>query len=712
MAKDEALPERGIKRAQKEMNILPLPWRRFAKIAWYPLAAIALVFIAISIPAYIGATTEELYGLPVALSPVFLNAFNIGSTIAFTAAALVSVALSAVLFLKRPDDKMALFISYFLLVYAVVEAGPLASLDSSWPGVETFSWSVIQPIFVVPLLITFLSIFPNGRFVPPGARWLVVTAWLYGPVSVLLLTVFFGNRFFYLLGILFWFGLLLTSLSAQIYRYISVSNVIERQQAKWVVYGFALALLIVFVLSLLTLWFHTLPQGTPLPWWAPIVRLSWPLAIAALPISLAIAVMRYHLFEIDILIARSLVYGGLTAAVVGVYILIVGTLGTLFQVQGNLLLALLATGLVAVLFQPLRERLQHSVNRLIYGERDDPFEALSRLGARLEAAITPAEVLPMLVETIAQTLKLPYVAILLPEEGGDRVAAAHGEASSEGVTFPLTHQGRRIGELVVAPRDPKDSFATSELRLLHSVARQAGAAVHTVQLTEDLQRSRRRLVTAREEERRRLRRDLHDGLGPTLAALHVQSNALRRLIRRDPDSAEALVSEFNLEIREAINDIRRVVYELRPPTLDELGLVGATRAYAAQCSRQASVGHTWDGDPIGDGALYVRVESRETMPALPAAVEVAAYYIIREALTNVLHHAEASRCLVLFQASDMLVVEISDNGIGLQESHPAGIGLVSMRERAEELGGTFIIEPISGGGTRVLAQFPLKEVLW
>ncbi|MDX1435228.1 MAG: GAF domain-containing sensor histidine kinase [Anaerolineales bacterium] len=433
------------------------------------------------------------------------------------------------------------------------------------------------------------------------------------------------------------------------------------------------------------------------------------LAILGIIIAVVFSIFKFRLYDVQLIQNRTLVYGAMTAFVIGLYVLVVGTLGALFQAQGNLFIALLATGLVALMFQPLRERLQSGVNRLVYGERDDPMEALSRFGSRLEAALAPEEILPTLVETITQTLKLSYAAILLPENGAHRAAAAHGHAPVDPVMLPLTYQGREIGRLAVAPRNGEGSFDSTELRLLRSIARQAGAAVYTVQLTEDLQQSRRRLVTAREEERRRLRRDLHDGLGPTLAALHVQSNALRRLIRSDPDAAGALVTEINREIRESIDDIRRVVYELRPPTLDELGLVGAARAYAAQCSRQAFRGTSLDGDSAGDGALFIQVESSDELPPLPAAVEVAAYYVIREALTNVLHHAAAGRCRVRIQASDALVVKVSDNGIGFLEEHPAGVGLISMRERVEELGGSFAVEPNPGGGTRLVAQFPLPE---
>jgi two-component system NarL family sensor kinase len=419
-------------------------------------------------------------------------------------------------------------------------------------------------------------------------------------------------------------------------------------------------------------------------------------------IASAFAIFKYRLYDVDLLINRTLVYGTLTACVVGLYVLTVGALGTFFQAQGNLLIALLATGLVAVLFQPLRDRLQRAVNRLIYGERDDPVEALSRLGRQLETAVPPNNVLPMLVETIAQTLKLPYVAIQLPVEKEDNVAAEYGDPSPEVTHFPLLYQGESIGRLGVASPSPGRSFSTTEERLLRNIARQAGAAVRAVQLTIDLQQSRQRLVTTREEERRRLRRDLHDGLGATLAALHLEVGVLKRSIRSDPEKAERLADELRQDIRSSIENIRLLVYELRPPTLDQLGLVEAVRSQARQCSQI---------DAHGDSSLQVTVKAPAMLPPLPAAVEVAAYRIVQEALTNVVHHAQAQHCIIRLELADELKVEVVDDGVGeVNGRQPGtGLGLLSMRERAEELGGACLIEPATGGGTRVVASLPLLE---
>jgi two-component system NarL family sensor kinase len=239
---------------------------------------------------------------------------------------------------------------------------------------------------------------------------------------------------------------------------------------------------------------------------------------------------------------------------------------------------------------------------------------------------------------------------------------------------------------------------------LDDLARQAGAAAHPVQLTADLQRSRERIVVAREETRRRLRRDLHDGLAPTLAGLALKAGAIGDMIPADPQGARVLSTELETEIRGAIREIRRLVYELRPPTLDELGLVAAIRERATTESKHRCANEV-NGRDTASG-LQIVVEAPGCLPPLSAAVEVAAYRIVQEALTNVVKHARASRCIIRLTAADALLVEIADDGVGLPDKRHAGVGLLSMHERAEELGGTCMVEALPEGGTRVMARLP------
>ena len=279
--------------------------------------------------------------------------------------------------------------------------------------------------------------------------------------------------------------------------------------------------------------------------------------------------------------------------------------------------------------------------------------------------------------------------------GESATVAAYGHEITAGQQArPLVYQSEPIGQLIVAPRALNQTFTPAEQRLLTDLARQAGLAAHAVQLTADLQRSRERLVTTREEERRRLRRDLHDGVGPMLAALSLKVGMLRHVIPSDPDAAIVQATELRDQIRGVIADIRRTVYDLRPPALDELGLVQALREQAAQYAAQG---------------LYVTVETPEPMPTLSAAVEVAVYRISLEALTNVTRHAEARHCRVRVIVQDELQLEISDDGRGLAENQRSGVGLMSMRERATELGGSFTLESQPNAGTVIRVVLPLSN---
>jgi signal transduction histidine kinase len=476
----------------------------------------------------------------------------------------------------------------------------------------------------------------------------------------------------------------------------------ERQQLKWFLFAVVPGVLFGSLVSLRYLigrfayefmfgWWEILP-------WDEVVYVMYASTFALLlvPVFTYVAILRYNLYDIDLVINRTLVYGALTACVVGIYVLAVVVLGALFQTQGNLAISLSATGLVAVAFQPLRSKLQRSVNRLMYGERDEPYAVVSRLGKRLEAAIEPEAVLPTVVETIAQALKLPYAAMLLKEGEGYRTAASYGSPKGEPETLPLVYQREEIGRLVLSPRAPGEAFSEADRSLLEDLARQAEVAVHAVRLTADLQRSRERLVATREEERRRLRRDLHVGLGAQLAGLNVQTGTLRRVIPCDPDAADELVVELREELRGAISDIRRLVYDLRPPALDDLGLVEALRQLAERYDSK-------------DEPLRVAVEAPEDLTNLPAAVEVAVYRITQEALTNVARHARAKTCVVRLAVNDNVALEIVDDGVGMPSGRSAGVGLSSMHERAEELGGGCTVEALPEGGTRVLARLPLAK---
>jgi signal transduction histidine kinase len=337
---------------------------------------------------------------------------------------------------------------------------------------------------------------------------------------------------------------------------------------------------------------------------------------------------------------------------------------------------------------------------MLYGQRDEPYLVISRLGQRLEATLAPDAVLSIIVETVAQALKLPYAAITLKQDEEFAIAASYfaktGGASARDslLHLPLLYQSEQVGELLLAARARGESFTPADRRLLDDLARQVGVAAHAVRLTADLQQSRERLVTAREEERRRLRRDLHDGLGPALASITLKLDAARNLLARDPSAADTLLVDLKKQTQGAVADIRRLAYELRPPSLDELGLIQALREQAEQY--------------LHDG-LRITIDAPEPLPPLPAAVEVATYRIVQEAMTNVVRHAQAHTCTIRFALDHDLDVEICDDGQGIPLGQRAGVGLTSIRERAAELGGMCEIEAMPSGGTCLHVRLPLPK---
>lgn len=544
-------------------------------------------------------------------------------------------------------------------------------------AVVKFAGTTLE-VLASPGRIRIFTLWTNPLFVPALAPYRPLIAATIGIGGVLLPAIW------------------LVGVASLVLRYRASPERVQRQQ-KWVVLALA-----ILTPSMLLMAGGVLTGYLVAGWALPVASGLGAVAMAFFLAALAIAILRDRLFDIEVILNRALVYAALTASVMGTYILIVGLVGELFHQSASLLLSLLATGLIAMLFQPVRDRLQRVVNRLMYGPgRAEPYAVLSRLGQRLEAALAPEAALPAIVETVAQALRLPYAAIVLQDGDEQRVVAEYGSrpwaaGADAMVTLPLTYSHEAIGQLCVAPRERGEVFTAGEQRLLADIARQAGVAVHAARLTNDLQRSRERLVATREEERRRLRRDLHDGLGPQLASQTLTLTAASQLMYDKPDEAAALLAEAIRHAQDAVNDIRRVVYELRPPALDDLGLAGALRAQVAE---------------YGAGGLAFGLCLPEALPPLPAAVEVACYRIAQEALTNVVRHAHAQHCRLVLTISEVLTLEVADDGRGLPPERRAGVGLMSMRERAAELGGQCRVEPQPEGGTRVLATLPLGQDL-
>jgi signal transduction histidine kinase len=322
------------------------------------------------------------------------------------------------------------------------------------------------------------------------------------------------------------------------------------------------------------------------------------------------------------------------------------------------------------------------------------------LAHQLQTTDTRAAILPNLAHTIAQTLKIPYVAIQLPATNPEtQLVATWGESRDPTQHIPLIYRNESVGDLLVAQRSPHEQFNQHEQTLLSAIAALTATTVRAVQMWDELQHSRQRIVATREEERRRLRRDLHDGLGPALASLPLKVDAAVDLLEHDSSTSVRLLGEVKRQAQQLVADVRQVVNDLRPPALDELGLIEALRGALTQLRTH----------PNGLQIIF----SADDLPRnLPAAVEVATYRITMEAVTNVIKHAHAQHCWITLQSAARppeIQITIEDDGIGLPNAVVPNVGLHSMRERAEELGGIFHFQMRSSGGTRITVSLPLSE---
>lgn len=674
---------------------------------YFPLVYKGLASLNRLLPSLESAWGEVIFGLrrasrvEVSLSVVLLQYIFSGA----------NLALALMLHRLRPNDTLSRLLALGLIGTAAIfnlQAHVLVEMMwSSTPAWLTWWHESLHFIGGSTYTVAIL-LFPTGRLPAwPFARPL----WAFGQR----IRGFASLLFFILVGIFGWFyvwithwdaaagyvsfyGLLVPSLglSTQWLRFRQAGSAAERQ----VLRTWTLALLLSVGASLLVGLVLTIAQSLVLQSSSfnragleTLIFTVVPILFVGIPVSMAFLVLRYRLWALEFAISRSLVYGTLTAAIAGLYVLIVVGAGALVPESWHWALTALAVGAVAVVVQPLRQTVQSGVNRLLYGERDNPATALAHLGQRLEAAATAEDVLPAIAETVARSLRLPYAAVAVQREERQEIIAAYGQAPEFVEKFSLVDQGEVVGELLVAPRAPGEAFASADRRLLAQLARQAGPAVHAVLLVEALRRSRERLVSAREEERRHLRRELHDGLGPQLAALSLKVDAAHNTAEHNPQQHARLLQEVKSGVQAAIADIRRTVYSLRPPALDQLGLIGAVRAQA---------------DELANGAgVQATVVGPDVFPPLPAAAEVAAYRITGEALTNVARHARASRVYVGLCLTDALHLVVEDDGSGLPADYRAGVGLASMRERAEELGGAFRICSETGRGVRIEVALPI-----
>jgi signal transduction histidine kinase len=411
----------------------------------------------------------------------------------------------------------------------------------------------------------------------------------------------------------------------------------------------------------------------------PFGALAGALVMCAVPAAIGIAIVRTRLFDIELVLSRTLTYGVLTVLVFGGYAGLLALTSALFG--DSTLGGLAAVAAVAVTAAPTQRWLGQRIEHWVYGYRSEPHRAIRMMSERADV-VDPLEILPAITDAVKDALRVERAWI---EQDGPATAA------TDVLRAPLVHQGVPLGSLAVE-LPPGRSFSAGDTQLMHDLARQAAILVRAGQLTAELQASRLRIVAAREEERKRRRRDLHDGVGPSLAAIVLKVNAAAA--RTDAGERDSLLAEVGDEVKDTIAEVRRVVDDLRPPAIDEVGLVGALRQRGAALSTDV---------------LRYEVTGPDNLPPVPAAVEVAAFRIASEAMTNVARHSGASRCSVELGMDGTLQVTIIDNGRGSSRATGRGVGWASMTDRAAELGGSCTISSRAEGGLVVRAVLPLGD---
>lgn len=583
-----------------------------------------------------------------------------------------------------------------LSLYAVIsqeiadEPLPLAGF-AAWIG----AWGFAQYFVVVPLL---LLLFPDGHL--PGRRWRFAAYGIAAMAALAALGAMFReggiditDRVDNPLGIpgSWWLGYLTLAgafscllpgtaagVAALVVRTRRAVGV-QRTQLQWLVLG-GIALVVCWALSF---------AGTT----RVVNDVMFGLGLLGPPVGIAVAMLRHRMFDVVLVLNRTIVFVVLTVLMVGVYAGLVVGVG---RVAPTSTLGFLAVAVTALLAAVGRGAVQRAVDRWLFGHRHDPYAVVARVGRHVAPASEPVEALQRLVDALRRALRLPYVAFHSQgggHEDGPTVAATSGEPVAGWRTVPARALGQDIGELHVGVRPGGERWTPEEQAAVEEVAARAATLAYAAALVADVARSRARIVVAREEERRRLRADLHDGVGPALAGTAHQLDALARRIDATghPDLADRARSVRD-RLRQTVTDLRSVVHGLRPPIIDQLGLAGALRDLVA-----------------GYESPHCRVELGPGLDGLPAALEVAAYAIVAEAVTNVVRHSAASELALTAETrAGRLVVEIRDNGCGMPVYPHEGVGLRSMGERAGEVGGRVDVLPNAGGGTVIRAILPTK----
>jgi signal transduction histidine kinase len=469
-----------------------------------------------------------------------------------------------------------------------------------------------------------------------------------------------------------------------------------RQQVKWFGLGAA------FTLAALAAW---AAQGLGAQQWSLYVLGT--IGILGVPVGAAIAILRFRLFDIDVVISKTIVYGSLAAFIAIVYVGLVAGVGQLAGSVGTPALSAIAAAIVALAFQPVRRRMQRFANRLVYGQRATPYEVLSDFSGQVAHAYSVEDVLPKMAQIVAAGTGAAKAEVWLrvgaelrsvarwPQDGAaspSPVPMPSGEIPEFGegeAAFPVVHQGDLLGAIAVqAPA--ADPITADKEKLISNLAAQAGLVLRNVRLLEDIRASRQRIVTAQDAAARRLERNIHDGAQQQLVALAIKTGLADSLVGQDDAEAHQMLSQIQAEIKEALSDLRDLARGIYPPLLADLGLVAALQAQARKSALPAVV----EGDGLG---------------RYPQEAETAVYFCALEALQNVAKYAQASRAIVRLSApKGALAFCVEDDGVGFDPNAKGhGSGIQGMSDRLAALGGELRVTSTPGAGTMVKGSVPV-----
>jgi signal transduction histidine kinase len=647
--------------------------------------AVACVAVAVTVASM--AVVAYILSRPDLAVPDGVNRDSIPpwSNLALPAAWTASGALLAWV---RPQNRIGLLLLMVGVCQAVSQAAGLYGMYGvgiaapEWPAARWVAF-LGMPLWIpglLPLVSILPAIYPSGRL--PSPRWRLPVVAAATGIAALTVAMLGGYNdsvpgappvswdpplalrlplvVVMVVGVV---GGTLAILVMSAVRLVR-SSAPERQQ---------LALLLLVAIPLLFL-------GTFGPWQPVFVA-----AALAVPGAIAVGVLRYRMLGIELVLRRGLVYFVLTGAVLGVYLLLAAVAGS--RIDGSPAAALVTAAVIAVGLTPVRDRLQSGVDRLVYGERRDPLRAVLRMADDLATSTDPGELLPTVLATVTRAVRSPGAVV---EATDGRLLATSGVPAAPADDLPLLVGGTDLGVLRVSWRTPGEPFGDQDRKLLTALAQQVAVVVRAQDLAEALEAERDRVLTATVAERSRLRRDLHDGLGPSLSGLGLGLEAVQSaLAHDDPGTAGALLGRLHSETGLAVGEVRRILDDLRPSALDDLGLIPAIRRQAETAS---------NGAPI-------TLELGEVTGLAPA-LETVVYRIAQEALSNAVRHAGAHRITLRLDASDeRIALEVADDGAGFSGTRVGGVGLSSMQHRAQAAGGTLTIS--SGPtGTTVRADLP------